>query len=220
MDWNEEEKWLGGMLGVFLLCFYLPVDWVRFDQAILESLHLVKGYAREHVILCLIPAFFIAGAIGVFICPASVITYLGARPNNVLAYGVAAVLRSILAVCSCTVLPLFAGIWRMGAGLGPACAFLYSGPAINVLAIILTARILGLDLGVARAVGALSFSILIGLLMHLLFRNEERDQADGQLEIPEPEVTRPLWQNAFFFAVLIGILVFSNWGAPNDFFSA
>lgn len=217
MNWRKEWKTLAILAGGFLVCFYLPMGSERFQGAILESLHLVKWYAREHVLLCLIPAFFIAGAIGVFVSQASVMKYLGAKANKVLAYGVASVSGTILAVCSCTVLPLFAGIYKMGAGLGPACAFLYSGPAINVLAIVLTARILGLPLGIARAVGAILFSVVIGLLMHLIFRKEEEAKANGQMAMPEPEVARPLWQNAVYFALMVGILVFSNWGAPNDF---
>lgn len=217
MHWKSEWKKLALIVAVFLACFWLPVGWKRFDNSVLEAFHLVKWYAREHVLLCLIPAFFIAGAIGVFVSQASVMKYLGAKANKVLAYGVASVSGTILAVCSCTVLPLFAGIYRMGAGLGPACAFLYSGPAINVLAIVLTARILGLQLGIARALGAILFSVVIGLLMHLIFRRDEAEKANGQMAMPEPEVTRPLWQNAVYFAVMIGILVFANWGAPNDF---
>ena len=217
MNIRQEWKKLAWMVGVFLLFFWLPVNQEGFTKGVMESLQLSRWYAREHVLLCLVPAFFIAGAIGVFISQAAVMKYLGARASKALAYGVASVSGSILAVCSCTVLPLFAGIWRMGAGLGPACAFLYSGPAINVLAIILTARILGLHLGIARAVGAIAFSVIIGLIMHFVFRKEEEEKANGQMGMPEPEVTRPLWQNAFFFAVMIGILVFANWGAPNDF---
>ena len=152
MNWNREWKPLAVILAVFITFFYLPLDSERFKNALLESLYLTKRYAREHVILCLVPAFFIAGAIAVFVSQASVMKYLGAKANKVLAYGVASVSGTILAVCSCTVLPLFAGIYRMGAGLGPATAFLYSGPAINVLAIILTARVLGLELGIARAI--------------------------------------------------------------------
>ena len=214
MDWKTEWKKLLWIVAVFVLFFWLPVGWERFSGGIMEALHLAKWYAREHVLLCLIPAFFIAGAIGVFISQASVMKYLGAKANKVLAYGVASVSGSILAVCSCTVLPLFAGIWRMGAGLGPATAFLYSGPAINVLAIILTARILGWELGVARAVGAIGFSVIIGLIMHLVYRKEELEKANGQLGMPEPEVSRPLWKNAVFFFVMVGVLVFANWGAP------
>lgn len=217
MNWKSEWKKLAVIVGVFAVCFWLPVGTARFNNAVLEAFHLVKWYAREHVLLCLIPAFFIAGAIGVFVSQASVMKYLGAKANKVLAYGVASVSGTILAVCSCTVLPLFAGIYRMGAGLGPACAFLYSGPAINVLAIVLTARILGLELGIARAVGAILFSVVIGLLMHLIFRKEETEKANGQMGMPEPEVSRPLWKNALYFAAMVGILVFSNWGAPNDF---
>ena len=201
---------------VFLACFYMPVGKARFDGAVMESLHLVKWYAREHVLLCLVPAFFIAGAIGTFVSQASVMRYLGARANRVLAYGVASVSGTILAVCSCTVLPLFAGIWRMGAGLGPATAFLYSGPAINVLAIILTARILGLSLGVARAVGAVVFSIVIGLLMHLIFRKEEAARAEVNAILPEIRPMRSLWKTALYFASMVGILVFANWAKPLD----
>ncbi|GAK54455.1 permease [Candidatus Moduliflexus flocculans] len=214
MEWKHEWKALLVIVGIFLLAFYLPVGTPRFDNAVLEAFHLVKWYAREHVLLCLVPAFFIAGAIGVFVSQASVMKYLGARANKVLAYGVASVSGTILAVCSCTVLPLFAGIYRMGAGLGPATAFLYSGPAINVLAIVLTARILGLKLGVARAVGAIAFSVIIGLLMHFIFRKEEIAKATAQMAMPEPEVKRPLWQTAVYFATMVVILVFANWGKP------
>jgi len=214
MDWKKEYKPLVVIAAVFAAAFYLPLGESRFDNAIFEALHLVKWYAREHVLLCLIPAFFIAGAIGVFISQASVIKYLGARARKVVAYSVASVSGSVLAVCSCTVLPLFAGIYRMGAGLGPATAFLYSGPAINVLAIILTARVLGLPLGIARAVGAIVFSIIIGLAMHLIFRKEETEKAAVQAAMPEPDVTRPLWQNTVYFAAMIAILVFANWGKP------
>lgn len=212
MEWKREWKALAWIVVVFIVCYYLPIGSVRFDNAVLESLHLVKWYAQEHVLLCLIPAFFIAGAIAVFVSQASVLKYLGAKANKIVAYGVASVSGTILAVCSCTILPLFAGIYRMGAGLGPATAFLYSGPAINILAIILTARILGPELGIARAVGAIVFSVVIGLLMHLFFRKEEIEKAEIQMAMPEEEVSRPLWQNAVYFAMMICILVFANWG--------
>jgi len=216
MDLKTEWKQLAGIVGIFLLCFFLPVGNIRFDTAVLEAFHLVKWYAREHVILCLVPAFFIAGAIAVFVSQASVMKYLGARANKVIAYGVASVSGSILAVCSCTVLPLFAGIHKMGAGLGPAVAFLYSGPAINVLAIILTARVLGLELGIARAAGAISFSVIIGLAMHVIFRREEKEKAQAQMHMPEPDVARPMWQNIVYFCLMVGILVFANWGKPGN----
>jgi len=215
MNWKEEWKPLALIAGAFLVFFYLPVGTPRFDNAIMEALQLVKWYAREHVLLCLIPAFFIAGAISVFVSQASVMKYLGARANKVLAYGVASVSGSVLAVCSCTVLPLFAGIYKMGAGLGPASAFLYSGPAINVLAIILTARILGMEIGIARAIGAVAFSIIIGLLMHLIFRREETAKVNAQMAMPEPEVKRPLWQTTVYFVLMVAILVFANWGKPD-----
>ncbi len=214
MDWKREWKWLALILGLFLMCFYLPVGVSRFEHAVIESLALVKWYAREHVLLCLVPAFFIAGAVGVFVSQASVMKYLGAGANKVLAYGVASVSGAILAVCSCTILPLFAGIYRMGAGLGPACAFLYSGPAINILAIILTARVLGLQLGVARAVGAVLFSIVIGLLMQLIFRKEKEEQQRAQVVMPESENGRSLLVTAIYFAMMVGVLVFANWGKP------
>jgi uncharacterized membrane protein YraQ (UPF0718 family) len=216
MSLKTEWKSLIIIIAVFLAVFYLPIGNVRFDNALTESLQLLKWYAREHVLLCLVPAFFIAGAIAVFVSKASVMKYLGARAKKVLAYGVASVSGSILAVCSCTVLPLFAGIYRMGAGLGPATAFLYSGPAINVLAIILTARVLGLELGIARAVGAVLFSIIIGLLMHLIFHKEEREKANNQIAMPEEETPRPLWKTALYFAAMVGILVFANWGKPAE----
>jgi uncharacterized membrane protein YraQ (UPF0718 family) len=216
MSWKQEWKPLAIITAVFLAAFYLPVGRPRFDNAIMEAFHLVKWYAREHVVLCLLPAFLIAGAIAVFVRKESVMKYLGARAPKPLAYGVASVSGSILAVCSCTVLPLFAGIYRMGAGLGPATAFLYSGPAINVLAIILTARVLGPELGVGRAVGAVAFSVVIGLLMHVIFRKEELAKADAQAAMPEPEVSRPLWQNGIYFALMVLILVFTNWGQPGE----
>jgi uncharacterized membrane protein YraQ (UPF0718 family) len=215
-DWKSEWKPLLIITFVFLGTFYLPLGIPRFDNALMESLHLAKWYAQEHVLTCLIPAFFIAGAIAVFVSQASVMKYFGAKAKKVLAYGVASVSGSILAVCSCTVLPLFAGIYRMGAGLGPATAFLYSGPAINILAIILTARVLGLELGIARALGAIIFSIVVGLLMHFIFHREELEKANAQMAMPEPEVTRSLWQNALYFASMIGILILVNWGKSED----
>lgn len=216
MDWKKEWKPLLWIVSIFIACYYLPIGNSRFDNAVMEALHLVKWYAQEHVLLCLIPAFFIAGAIAVFVSQASVLKYLGAKANKILAYGVASVSGSVLAVCSCTILPLFSGIYKMGAGLGPATAFLYSGPAINVLAIILTARILGPELGFARAIGAIVFSVIIGLLMHFFFRKEEMEKAAAQAAMPEPEVTRPLWQNVIYFGAMVGILIFANWGKPGE----
>ena len=211
---KEWKKFLY-ILAAFLACFYLPVESMHFNNAIFEALALVKWYAREHVLLCLVPAFFIAGAISVFVSQASVMKYFGAKANKFLSYSVASVSGTILAVCSCTVLPLFSGIYKRGAGLGPAIAFLYSGPAINVLAIIMTARILGWQLGVARAVGAVLFSVVIGLLMHLIFLKEERARhANGDLAIGEIKENRPLWQNITYFFSMIAVLVFANWGKP------
>ena len=213
---DERRKFLL-MVAVFLSCFYLPVELLPFRNPVFEALALVRWYAREHVLLCLVPAFFIAGAISVFVSQASVIKYFGAKANKFIAYSVASVSGTILAVCSCTVLPLFSGIYKRGAGLGPATAFLYSGPAINVLAIIMTTRILGWELGLARAIGAVLFSVIVGLFMHLIFIKEERNrQANGDLQLGEVEEARPLWKNAIYFISMVGILVFANWGEPQD----
>ncbi|MFA5700397.1 MAG: permease, partial [Desulfuromonas sp.] len=216
MDWKAEWKPLFWIIAVFTACFFLPVEAPRVQSAVIESLYLVKWYAQEHVLLCLVPAFFIAGAVAVFVSQAAVMKYLGPKANKFLAYGVASVSGTILAVCSCTILPLFAGIYRMGAGLGPACAFLYSGPAINILAIVLTARILGLEMGIARAVGAILFAVIIGLAMHFFFRHEEAEKAAAAPALGEEEGGRPLWQTALYFASMVGILVFANWGKPDQ----
>ncbi len=215
-NWGRELKVLGGFAAVFALLFFLPVGVPRFDNAIKEGLELTKWYAREHVLLCLVPALFIAGGISAFVSQGSVMRYLGPKANKALAYGVASVSGTILAVCSCTVLPLFGGIWMRGAGLGPATAFLYSGPAINVLAIVMTARILGLELGTARAILAVAFSVVVGFAMHLVFRREEQAKAAAAAKMPEVEVKRPLWQTVLFFASMVGVLVFANWSKPGE----
>jgi len=200
---------------VFFLCYFFPLNLLPFKGPVFEALALVQWYAREHVLLCLVPAFFIAGAISVFLGQESVIKYLGPGANKFLSYGVASVSGTILAVCSCTVLPLFSGIYKRGAGLGPAAAFLYSGPAINILAIILTARVLGWQLGLARAVGAVVFSVVVGFLMHLVFLKEEkaRNTAEG-FQMADSTEERPLWKNALYFVSMVFILVFANWGKP------
>jgi uncharacterized membrane protein YraQ (UPF0718 family) len=200
---------------IFFLCYFFPLSLVPFKGPVFEALALVQWYAREHVLLCLVPAFFIAGAISVFLGQESVIKYLGPDANKFVSYGVASVSGTILAVCSCTVLPLFAGIYKRGAGLGPAATFLYSGPAINILAIILTARVLGWQLGLARAVGAILFSVVVGLLMHLVFLKEEKNRpgAEGFQMVGTTE-ERPLWKNALYFVAMVLILVFANWGKP------
>jgi len=216
IDWKTIWMPMVLVVGMFLAAFWLPLESKRFTNAVLESLALVKWYAREHVLLCLVPAFFIAGAISCFVSQAAVMRYLGPTANKVLAYGVSSVSGSILAVCSCTVLPLFAGIWKRGAGLGPAIAFLYSGPAINILAIVLTARILGLPLGIARAVGAVLFSVVIGYLMHLFFIKEEQQKVQAALHMPPAEVERPLWVNVVYFATMVGLLISATWGKPDE----
>ena len=216
IDWRSERKPLAWMAAAFAVFFWLPVGLPRFDGAVTEALALTKWYAREHVLLCLVPAFFIAGAIASFISQAAVMKYLGPKAPKMVAYGVASVSGTILAVCSCTVLPLFAGIHQMGAGLGPATAFLYSGPAINVLAAVLTASVLGAKLGAARAVGAVVFAVIVGWLMAVIFKRSEQDRVDAAMTLPEPEVGRPLGQVAAFFAAQVAILVFANWTRPDD----
>ncbi len=214
----SDRKLILLFLGVFAACWFLPVDNERFQGALHESLVLTRWYAHEHFLLCLVPALFIAGAIGVFVSQGAVMRYLGPSASKFVAYPVAAASGTILAVCSCTVLPLFAGIHKRGAGLGPATAFLYSGPAINVLAIVLTARVLGMELGIARAVGAILFSVVIGLAMQFLFRKEEADRAaEGGFAMPgaDDEGRKP-WQDIVYFGAMVGILVFANWGRPQE----
>jgi uncharacterized membrane protein YraQ (UPF0718 family) len=214
MDSKKEIKILIWIIVVFAFAFFLPLESTRFNTAIAATLDLVKWYAREHVILCLLPAFFIAGVIAVFVSQGSVLKYFGANAKKWLSYSVAAISGTILAVCSCTILPLFSSIHKRGAGLGPAIAFLYSGPAINILAIILTARILGLEMGMARVIGAVSFSVIIGVLMSLIYRKEEKVKREEQMNIALQPEKRPMWQTSFHFFVLVLILVFANWGKP------
>lgn len=200
------------MLLVFGLSYYLPFEHPRLKEAILSAFLLLQDYARHHVLLCLVPAFFIAGAISVFLSKEAVLKYLGPAANKLLSYSVASVSGAILAVCSCTVLPLFAGIYRMGAGIGPASAFLYSGPAVNILAIVLTAKVLGWQIGLARAVGSIAFSYGIGLLMALFFREEERQRA--QIAMPAGEPLLSLGKEVVYMASMVGVLVFANWARP------
>ncbi|PKP11625.1 MAG: hypothetical protein CVU09_01990 [Bacteroidetes bacterium HGW-Bacteroidetes-4] len=215
MDNKKEFKTLLWIIALFGMAFFLPIESTRFNIAIAATFDLVKWYAREHVILCLLPAFFIAGVISVFVSQGSVLRYFGANAKKWLAYTVASVSGTILAVCSCTILPLFSSIHKRGAGLGPAVAFLYSGPAINILAIILTARILGIEMGIARIIGAVVFSVVIGLTMSLIYRKEEKEKKEAQMHIQVPPEKRPMWQTSFHFFVLVLILVFANWGSPS-----
>lgn len=216
MEWKKETRILFWMVLIFLAAFYLPLESNRFREAIMASLDLSKWYAREHVILCLLPAFFIAGVIAVFISEAAILKYFGAKAKKWVAYSVASVSGTILAVCSCTILPLFSSIHKRGAGLGPAIAFLYSGPAINILAIILTARVLGFEMGVARVVGAVVFAVVIGSIMSLIYWREEKTKREEQLNFPDMPEKRPMWQTSLHFFTLVLILVFANWGKPGE----
>lgn len=216
MELKKELKILAWIAAVFTVAFFLPLESARFNTAVAATFDLVKWYAREHVILCLLPAFFIAGVISVFVSQASVLKYFGAQAKKWVAYTVASVSGTILAVCSCTILPLFSSIHKRGAGLGPAIAFLYSGPAINILAIILTARILGFEMGVARTIGAVLFSIVIGSAMAIIYRKEEKAKKEEQMNIVPPPEKRPMWQTSMHFFTLIFILVFANWGKPAE----
>lgn len=218
-EWKTEGRILLLLTAAFLVALWVPFDAPRFEGSLHEAFALLQWYAREHVVSCLLPALMIAGAIAVFISQGAVIRLLGAEANKVVAYGTASVSGTILAVCSCTVLPLFGGLYRRGAGLGPAIAFLYSGPAINILAIVLTAKVLGYELGLARAIGAIAFSVLVGLAMALLYRREERDRraadAGGELVLPDAgQAFRP-GAVVTLFALMIAFLVFANW-APAE----
>lgn len=216
MERKKEFKILGWITAVFVFAYFMPVDSARFKEAIIAMFDLAKWYAQEHVILCLLPAFFIAGVIAVFVSQGAVMKYFGAKARKWVAYTVASVSGTILAVCSCTILPLFSSIHKRGAGLGPAIAFLYSGPAINILAIILTARILGFEMGVARIIGAVVFAVVIGSVMSLIYRKEEKAKREEQLSFPDVEEKRPVWQTAFHFFTLVLILAFANWGKPGE----
>jgi len=212
-DWKK-FAWL---VGIFLVAYFLPLGNAKVSNAVLEAFRLLQWYAINHTLACVVPAMFIAGAISTFLSQASVMRYLGPKANRPLAYTVASVSGVVLAVCSCSVLPMFAGIYTMGAGLGPASAFLYSGPAINVMAIFLSARVLGLDLGVARAIGAMSFAFVIGLLMAVIFRRGEKKRNDLAMQMPEPPHSRrPLWKTSAYFVCMILLLVFSDWYNTND----
>jgi len=216
---NHPREWkiFGAMAVIFGLAYYLPLANPRVVDAILEAFKLLQWYARNHTLACVVPALFIAGAITTFLSQAVVMRYLGPASNKIAAYSVAAVAGVVLAVCSCSVLPMFAGIYKLGAGLGPASAFLYSGPAINVLAIFLTARVLGFELGIWRALGAILFAVLVGLGMSTLFRGEERDKVAAAAQMPEPPpASRPLWQNALLLGAMIAFLVFSDWFNPGN----
>ena len=215
MDTKKEIRILLWIIVIFTAVFFLPLGSESFMTAVYATLDLAKWYAREHVVLCLLPAFFIAGVIAVFVSQGAVLKYFGANAKKWLSYTVASVSGCILAVCSCTILPLFTSIYKRGAGLGPAVAFLYSGPAISILSIILTARILGFEMGVARTVGAVLFAVVIGLLMSFFFRKEEKAKKEAQMNIVPPPEKRPVWQTAFHFFTLVLILVFANWGAPS-----
>jgi uncharacterized protein len=216
MEWRSEIRYLSWIAAIFLGAYFLPLENARFQESIMAMLDLTRWYAQEHVILCLLPAFFIAGVISIFVSEGAVMKYFGAKAKKWVAYSVASVSGTILAVCSCTILPLFSSIHKRGAGLGPAIAFLYSGPAINILAIILTARILGIEMGIARFIGAVVFAVAIGSIMSLIYRKEERAKREEQLNFPDVPEKRPMWQTAFLFFTLVLILVFANWGKPGD----
>lgn len=211
-----KERWkLLIIILTFVAAYYVPWSNPTIRQSGMEAFMMLQEYAREHVLTCLIPAFFIAGAIAVFVSQASVLKYFGSSAKKILSYSVASVSGTILAVCSCTVLPLFAGIYTRGAGIGPATAFLYSGPAINVLAIVLTARILGWELGLARAVGAVLFAIVTGLLMALIFRKDDEARTAGQMYLPDAEEkSRTLLQDGLFILTLVLILIFAAFARP------
>ncbi len=212
---KRELKIFAALVSIFLVAYFLPLSNPKIQQAIYEAFRLLQWYARNHTLACIVPALFIAGGIITFLSQESVMRYLGPKANPILAYGVASVSGCILAVCSCSVLPMFAGIYQLGAGLGPATAFLYSGPAINVLAIFLTARVLGFDIGVARAVGSIVFAVVIGLLMAVIFRKTEKAKTEAALQMPQSEKPRRhIGKNGLFLAAMLLFLIFSDWFNP------
>jgi hypothetical protein len=214
---SREARLLLALCAGFLLIFFLPMGQPRFENAVLEGLRLTQWYAREHVILCLLPAFVIAGAMAVYISQGAVMKHLGPQAPKPVAFGVASIAGTLLAVCSCTVLPLFGGIYKRGAGLGAAIAFLYAGPAINVMAIVVTAKVLGAELGIARAVGAILFALVIGSIMHLLYRREEAARASkGARGFADEEAGHPLGDVVALFGLMVGILVFANWASADS----
>jgi hypothetical protein len=206
------------IVGIFVLVYLLPMSHARVQGALLEGFLMLQDYARLHVLFCLVPAFFIAGAIQNFISKEAILKYFGPKSNKVLAYSIASVSGAILAVCSCTVLPMFMGIYTAGAGLGVASTFLYSGPAINVLAILMTGRVLGLEMGLARTIGAVAFSVVIGLLMAFIFMRSEKQRAESQagFNLEAAEGGRRLWQNILYFASMILALIFMTWAKPKE----
>ena len=225
---NREVKIFLTFLAIFLIAYFIPLATPRFDadaspagakvvSALVEAMVMLQWYARNHTLACVVPALFIAGAITTFLSKESVLKHLGPKANKVESYSVASVSGTVLAVCSCSVLPMFAGIYRVGAGLGPAACFLYAGPAINVLAIFLTARVLGFELGVARVIGAMVFGVIIGLIMAVIFRRSEESRTKATMAMPDPPAAkRPLWQNASLLGAMLALLVFSDWFNPGD----
>jgi uncharacterized membrane protein YraQ (UPF0718 family) len=214
---KRELKILVAMIIVFAVAYFLPLQNPKVNEGIAEAFRLVQWYARNHTLACVVPALFIAGAIITFLSQVSVMRYLGPKANPALAYAVATVAGCILAVCSCSVLPMFAGIYKLGAGLGPATAFLYSGPAINVLAIFLSAKVLGFSIGAARAIGAILFAVVIGLAMAFIFRKSEAEKTNAALQMPEPEKpAHPIYKTALFLACMVLFLVFSDWFNPGN----
>lgn len=214
-----KREWtiFAGLAAVFAIAYFLNFSDPRIQNAILEACYMLQWYARNHTLACVVPAMFIAGAIAAFLNKEAVLRHLGPKAKKVEAYSVASVSGTVLAVCSCSVLPMFAGIYRVGAGLGPASAFLYSGPAINVMAIFLTARVLGFDLGIGRVIGAVAFAVIIGMLMALIFRGDEARREAATLQLPDPPpAKRRLIQTVLFFAAMIGFLVFSDWANPSQ----
>lgn len=214
---KQEGNLLFFMLAVFLAIYFFPAGTERFDNAVLEAVRLTNWYAREHVILCLLPAFLIAGAMSTYISQGAVMRYLGPTASKPVAFSVASVSGTLLAVCSCTVLPLFGGIYKRGAGLGAAVAFLYSGPAINIMAVVVTAKVLGAEIGIARAVGAILFALVIGTLMHLIYRKEESERSVKNARgFDGGSGDQPVGVIVTFFALMVGILVFANWAAADS----
>ncbi len=191
---------------LFLGFYFMPTNSNIFNNAILSGFNLLHDYAQQHVLTCLLPAFFIAGAISVFVKKEAILKYLGHKTKKYVSYSIASVSGSILAVCSCTILPLFAGIRKRGAGLGPAITFLFSGPAINIAAMFLTISVLGLHIGLARISFAILLSILVGLSMDFIFREKVKKGELFMQESKEVKLSKRILL-VFFFSMVMVLIV-------------
>jgi uncharacterized protein len=205
---KKERKVLIYIILVFLAFYFLPIKSTLFTAALLSGLELLREYAREHILTCLLPALFIAGAIVALVNKEAVLKYLGSNVKKRISYLIASVSGAILAICSCTILPLFAGIRKRGAGLGPATTFLFSGPAINIAAIFLTMSVLGFNIGIARIIASIILAIIVGLSMHFIFKEKSSEEGFTLTEKKSRKINKK--NIVLFFLSLLMILVING----------